>query len=53
MFAPVVTRFDTYAIPVKKDTRAYMDAVMGTKAFQAWKAAGMAEPWRIEADEVD
>lgn len=53
MFAPVVTRFDTYAIAVARDTRAYMDAVMGTKAFQAWKADGIKEPWRIAADEVD
>ena len=53
MFAPVVTRFDTYAIPVAKDTRAYMDAVMATKAFQKWKSAALKETWILPHDEVD
>jgi glutathione S-transferase len=53
MFAPVVTRFDTYAIPVSKDSRAYMDAVLGLPAFQSWKAAGLKESWVLAEDEVD
>jgi glutathione S-transferase len=53
MFAPVVTRFETYAIPVAKDTRAYMDAVMATKAFQKWKSAALKETWILPHDEVD
>ena len=53
MFAPVVTRLDTYDIPVSKESRAYMDAVMGTSAFQSWKAAGLKESWVIAEDEVD
>jgi glutathione S-transferase len=53
MFAPVVTRFETYAIPVAKDTRAYMDAVMATKAFQSWKVAALKETWIVPHDEVD
>jgi glutathione S-transferase len=53
MFAPVVTRFETYAISVAKDTRAYMDAVMATKAFQSWKAAALMETWIVPNDEVD
>ena len=53
MFAPVVTRFETYAIPVAKDTRAYMDAVTATKAFQSWKAAALKETWIVPHDEVD
>jgi glutathione S-transferase len=53
MFAPVVTRFDTYAIPVAKETRAYMDAVLATQAFQAWKAAGLQESAIVPEDEVD
>ena len=53
MFAPVVTRFDTFAIAVAPDTRDYMDAVMGTEAFRSWKAAALAETWIIPADEVD
>jgi glutathione S-transferase len=53
MYAPIVTRFDTYAVPVDKDTRAYMDAVMNTRAFREWKEAALKETWRIAEDEVD
>jgi len=53
MFAPVVTRLETYAIPVAKDTRAYMDAVTATKAFQKWKSAALQETWIVPSDEVD
>ena len=53
MFAPVVTRFDTYAIPVAKDTRAYMDAVLATQAFQKWKSAALKETWILPREEVD
>jgi glutathione S-transferase len=53
MFAPVVTRFDTYATPVAKDTRVCMDAVMATKAFQKWKSAALKETWILPREEVD
>lgn len=53
MFAPVVTRFETYAIPVATDTKAYMDAVLTTKAFQKWKSAALMETWIVPHDEVD
>jgi glutathione S-transferase len=53
MFAPVVTRFETYAIPVAKDTRAYMDTIMATTAFQKWKSAALKETWIVPDDEVD
>lgn len=53
MYAPVVTRLDTYAIPVAPETRAYMDAVLALPAFQAWCDAALAEPWIVEHDEVD
>jgi glutathione S-transferase len=53
MFAPVVTRFETYAIPVAKDSRAYMDTVLATSAFQKWKSAALKETWILPHDEVD
>ena len=31
MYAPVVTRFDTFAIAVADDTRGYMDTIMNTR----------------------
>jgi glutathione S-transferase len=53
MFAPVITRFDTYDIKVGREARAYMEAVMATPAFQSWKSAALQETWVIPADEVD
>jgi glutathione S-transferase len=53
MYAPVATRFDTYALPVSRSSREYMDAVMSTAAFRAWKADALKEKWIIPADEVD
>lgn len=47
MYAPVVTRFDTYGLPVARDSRAYMDAVLAHPSFVAWREAGLAEPWDI------
>lgn len=47
MYAPVVTRLDTYQIPVAADTRAYMDAVLDHPAFLEWRKAALAEPWTI------
>ena len=49
MFAPVVTRLDTYQIPVAADTRSYMDAVLAHPAFLEWKQAALSEPcdWDI------
>jgi len=53
MFAPVVTRFDTYDIKVSPESRAYVDAVLATPAFQAWKAAALQETWTIASEEID
>ncbi len=49
MFAPVVTRLDTYQIPVARDTRDYMNAVLATSGFAAWRTAALGEPrdWDI------
>jgi glutathione S-transferase len=52
MYAPVVTRLDTYSLPVAADTRAYMDAVLGHPAYVEWKRGAFAEPWRIAEYEV-
>ncbi len=48
MFAPVVTRLDTYQIPVSPETRAYMDTVLGHPAFVLWRTQAAQETWKIE-----
>jgi glutathione S-transferase len=53
MYAPVVSRFHTYAVDVSAGTRAYMDAVMALPAWREWHDAGVKEPWVLAADEVD
>ena len=53
MYAPVVTRLDTYDISVSAQTRDYMEAVMDTASFKAWKEAALQETWIVPSDEVD
>jgi glutathione S-transferase len=53
MYAPVVTRLDTYSWPLDPDTRAYVDAVLGLPAFRTWKAAADLETATVPSDEVD
>lgn len=48
MFAPVVNRLHTYDVPVSRQTRDYMSAVMALPAWKAWIADAEAEEWRIE-----
>jgi len=42
-YAPVVTRFDTYAVRVDGTAQAYMDAVLALPAMQQWTAAARRE----------
>jgi len=51
MFAPVVTRFITYDVPLDEACVAYCDTIMAQPAMQAWVAAAQAEP--DEIDELD
>ena len=52
MYAPVVSRFETYGIEVDRVCRAYMDDVLTLPAFEKWYGAAEAETWIVEADEV-
>jgi glutathione S-transferase len=52
MFGPVVHRFRTYAIEVKPEVRAYMDAMMALPAFAEWTGAALAETLIIEKFET-
>ncbi|HML12422.1 MAG TPA: glutathione S-transferase family protein [Xanthobacteraceae bacterium] len=53
MYAPVVSRFHTYAVDVGAPSRAYMDAVMALPAWREWKEAALSEPWVLPEDEPD
>jgi glutathione S-transferase len=43
MYAPVVSRFDTYGVPVPASVRAYMDRVTALPAMREWLAASQKE----------
>jgi glutathione S-transferase len=47
MYAPVVSRFETYAIDVTPETKAYMAAMTALPAWKEWRAAAMKETWEI------
>jgi glutathione S-transferase len=51
MYAPVVTRFLTYDVPLDKACAAYCKRVMELPAMQEWVAAAKKEP--DEIDELD
>jgi glutathione S-transferase len=52
MFAPVVHRFRSFAIPVAPQAQAYMDTMMALPAFQQWTSAALAETLIIERFET-
>jgi glutathione S-transferase len=45
MYAPVVARFETYAIDVTAPVRAYMQAMIALPAWQEWRRAALNETW--------
>jgi glutathione S-transferase len=53
MYAPMVSRFHTYAVEVGPTARAYMDAIMALPAWREWRTAALAERWMLPEDEVD
>jgi glutathione S-transferase len=53
MYAPVVSRFQTYAVAVSGVARDYMQAVMALPAWTEWRSAALEEPWVLPEDEVD
>jgi len=50
-FAPVVTRFVTYGVPVPAPIRAYMDRVLALPGVAAWRADALAEQTFVAYDE--
>lgn len=53
MYVPVVSRLETYAVPVAAETQRYMDTILSTPAFRNWKEAALQESWIVPSDEVD
>jgi glutathione S-transferase len=50
-YAPVVTRFRTYAVPLPPAAQAYADAVLAAAAVREWMEGGRRETEFVAADE--
>lgn len=53
MFAPVVSRFKTYGVPLDPVGNAYMETILGLPEVKAWSVDAAAEEWVIAAVEVE
>ena len=53
MYAPVVSRLDTYDVAVGAVAKSYMESVMALPAWAEWRSAALKEPWVLAEDEVD
>jgi glutathione S-transferase len=52
MYAPVVSRFASYAIPVSSASESYMSAMMALPAWKQWEEAARVEPMVMAGNEV-
>ncbi len=52
MFAPVVNRFEIYALSDHEAVARYAQAMKALPGWSEWEAAGRAEPWIVEEDEA-
>lgn len=52
MFAPVVSRFHSYQVPVSLVSKAYMEAMAALPAWREWEAEALTEDWVIPGSEV-
>ncbi len=53
MYAPIVTRLDTYGVDLDTTCAAYSRAVLTLPAFVEWRDAALQEPWIVPEDEID
>jgi glutathione S-transferase len=49
MYAPVVTRFATYGVPLDPVCASYRDAILALPPMKEWTAAAKDEPWSMAA----
>jgi glutathione S-transferase len=53
MYAPVVSRFHTYAVEMGAAACDYMEAIKSLPAWSEWREAAKRETWVLPHDEVD
>ncbi len=52
MFAPVINRFEAYALSDSAVFHAYKDAMKALPSWQEWEKAALEESWIVEEDEA-
>lgn len=52
MYAPVVSRFKTYGIPLSAESQAYADHVLNSETMQTWYDAALQETLIVVEDEA-
>jgi glutathione S-transferase len=52
VYAPVASRFRTYAVALPPDAQAYCEALLDLPAMQQWTEGARAEPWILDAFEL-
>ncbi len=52
-YAPVASRFTTYALPLDPVGASYAAAVMEHSFMREWRTEAAKEPWVVDADEAD
>ncbi|MEO9530642.1 glutathione S-transferase family protein [Roseibium sp.] len=52
MYAPIVSRFDSYRLSDDAVAGRYHETMIGTAAWTAWEAAAVREPWTIQSETV-
>jgi glutathione S-transferase len=53
MYAPVCTRFQTYAVPLDGDLAGYQDRILAWPLMQAWTKDALAEPEEMSELDVE
>jgi glutathione S-transferase len=52
-YAPVAFRIQTYGLPLKDKSAAYVQSLLNTDSIQAWYEEALKEPWREAAHEEE
>lgn len=53
MYAPVASRFRTYAVELDPVAQHYADNVLNNAWYKAWEAEALKEPWIVPEDEIE
>jgi len=53
MYAPVASRFQTYAVDLDPVSGAYVDAVLTSPFYKEWEVEALKETWIVDMDEID